>query len=383
MTESQLNDLTLPSLSPYASKIPSGERPAAQKIEIRHPDWRGFAQLSEKEIVFPTLGEDAGQYEFFNGTRDLIVDWRSFDKAHFILRNDIYFHESLIPDIDKHWLLSDSVEIVHPDWRGALRISADGSSVLYPAKLKGRCKLSNDKSVIVMKNEDRPEERFLLKAGLYFHESMLFDGLINRYLKGHQTSKLEIGCGENAKDGWFSTDLFPRIGSNDLPVARLNVSKNFPIVSETFDFIYSEHMIEHVSFSCGQNMLRECYRILKVGGKVRIATPSIGFLLRVISADCSAIEDTYKSWSVNTFVCEAPKVTSAFFLNNYFRNWGHVFIYDRETFRLALEMAGFQDVKECSINRSESEELQGLEDVERMPPGFLEIESMIFEASKL
>jgi predicted SAM-dependent methyltransferase len=46
-----------------------------------------------------------------------------------------------------------------------------------------------------------------------------------------------------------------------------------------FDYVFSEHMIEHVSYAEGLLMLRECLRVLKPGGRIRIATPSLEVLL--------------------------------------------------------------------------------------------------------
>jgi SAM-dependent methyltransferase len=60
-----------------------------------------------------------------------------------------------------------------------------------------------------------------------------------------------------------------------IPCMRLDASKTFEIPSESFDFVYSEHMIEHVSFEDGRNMLEECNRILRPFGVIRIVTPSI------------------------------------------------------------------------------------------------------------
>jgi hypothetical protein len=62
--------------------------------------------------------------------------------------------------------------------------------------------------------------------------------------------------------------------------------------------------------------------------------------------------------------------------------FGHQFIYDRATLAAALEEAGFTRVTWHPIMESDDPELRGLEHASRMPPGFLQLETMTAEAEK-
>jgi len=205
-----------------------------------------------------------------------------------------------------------------------------------------------------------------------------FDPRIKAYLAMADCPKLEIGSGANPKPGWLSTDLNPVRPE----VVSLDATKEFGMPSDAFDYIYSEHMIEHIDYSLGVDMLRECFRVMKPGGVIRIVTPSLGFLLRVISPDRGYLEEKYIKYSVETSCKFADRPTNAFFVNNFMRAWGHTFIYDRETLALALEEAGFRGATLCGFNESAHLELSNLEHLDRMPPGFLELESMVMEATK-
>jgi predicted SAM-dependent methyltransferase len=196
---------------------------------------------------------------------------------------------------------------------------------------------------------------------------------------GEGPHKLELGAGTVGKPGWLSTDI---LESPDAGIVGIDATKPFPFPDESFHYIYSEHMIEHIPLAAGQFMLRECYRTLKTGGVLRLVTPSLGFMLRVISPDPGLLERQYIKWAVRTFAPEAPAITNAVFFNNFVRNWGHTFIYDRETLSLILIESGFQLIKECRINESEHSALAFLENTERLPMGFLELESMIIEGTK-
>ena len=92
---------------------------------------------------------------------------------------------------------------------------------------------------------------------------------IAEYLNGPGLKKPQLGTSNNVLEGWLNTDI-------DLyhdPVVYLDATKRFPFDDNTFDYIASEHMIEHVEYEAAQVMLQECFRVLKPGGRVRIATP--------------------------------------------------------------------------------------------------------------
>jgi predicted SAM-dependent methyltransferase/glycosyltransferase involved in cell wall biosynthesis len=205
---------------------------------------------------------------------------------------------------------------------------------------------------------------------------------IDRYLATPGPHKLEIGAGPNGKAGWLATDLQACRSNSGGAVIALDATKRFPLPDNSFDRVYTEHMIEHIPFDDGLNMLGECHRVLKPGGVLRVVTPSILFLQRIISDQRSVLEQQYRNWAVKHCIIDPPAVTNAMFLNNFVRAWGHQFIYDHETLQLALRLAGFTVVKEFELNESDHEDLKNLECESRLPEGFLRLESMVFEAVK-
>jgi predicted SAM-dependent methyltransferase len=201
--------------------------------------------------------------------------------------------------------------------------------------------------------------------------------LLYTYLSGPRPHALQLGCGWNPRPGWLNTDMEAREG-----IVKLDVTKRFPLPDSCVDHVYSEHMIEHMPFEAGQHMLHECFRVLRTGGVVRTVTPSISFLIRLCLTDRTQLEDQYVAWSATSVVPPPPAPLAAFVFNNFVRNWGHQFIYDRPTLSLALMSAGFVDITECKVRESRHAMLRNLEDVSRLPPGFLELESMVLEATK-
>jgi len=129
---------------------------------------------------------------------------------------------------------------------------------------------------------------------------------IAAYLKAHRVKKLQLGTSNNILDGWLNTDVVPNHGS----VVYLDATRRFPFDDDTFDYIMSEHMIEHVEYQAAQIMLRECARVLKPGGRVRFATPDLQVLLALHSGEKTDAQKHYFDWAVERFLpgvqkCEA------------------------------------------------------------------------------
>jgi predicted SAM-dependent methyltransferase len=202
--------------------------------------------------------------------------------------------------------------------------------------------------------------------------------LIRKYVSSGELKKLHLGCGPNALPGWLNTDLH----SSD-EVAYLDLTETFPLKSDTFDYVFTEHVIEHIGYSQGIVMLREAYRVLRPGGKIRVVTPDFAFLIVLHSEDKSAICKAYISWANEQFLggC-APPYAEMHVINNFVRDWGHRFIYDEKSLTAALQTAGFIHAKKCQINESDDPIFQGLENETRMPHGFLRLESLVLEAIK-
>jgi predicted SAM-dependent methyltransferase len=202
--------------------------------------------------------------------------------------------------------------------------------------------------------------------------------IVEEYLKNNPVGKLQLGCGGNILPGWLNTDGQCNGWSHPQSV-KLDATQPFPISDSSFDYIYSEHMIEHITYLQGQAMLQECFRVLKPGGKIRISCPDFQFLIDLYTnpqpLHIEYIEKTKPVW--------APYPDPIFIFNNYVRDWGHKFIYNKQSMALSLEVAGFADITEHNIKESNDPNLANLEIESRMDPGFLQLETMTFEAIKL
>ena len=169
---------------------------------------------------------------------------------------------------------------------------------------------------------------------------------------------MQIGAGPNRLQGWLNTDYYV---CDRQPLVPLNATRPFPIPDAVFDYVFSEHLIEHLSYESGLSMLRECHRVLKPGGMVRVATPALETLLAIYSPDRTPIQDRYVRWASDQFVLQATENPACFVINNAFHNWGHQFLYDQPTLKRLLERAGFEAIVPQLPGESDDDNLRGIE----------------------
>lgn len=204
--------------------------------------------------------------------------------------------------------------------------------------------------------------------------------LIKRYLEDHQICKLQIGAGPTVLDGWLCTDISPRSDG----AVYLDATKRFPFQDGTFDYVYSEHMIEHIPWNEGLFMLQECRRVLKPGATIRVATPDLKVLLDLYAGTDEPMKERYVKWVTDRFLEGVNVYRPAFVINNAFENWGHQFLYDAELMTMALRDAGFDDIRQCAPGESDDPSLRAIESHGKSisDDEIAVFETMVFEAKR-
>jgi len=208
--------------------------------------------------------------------------------------------------------------------------------------------------------------------------------IISAYLREHSLRKLHLGAGGIVLDGWLNVDVAPQHPR----VAHLDAAAPWPLDAGGFDYVYSEHMLEHLDLGEQARMLGEALRVLKPGGILRTATPNFDVLI-ALPADRSPFADEYRRWSARTYfpeqltrLCDGAS-DDVFVLNNYFHNWGHKFIHNPRSLRLLLERTGFSNVRQLAVNQSDDPALGGLERHGTViPPEYNALETMVLEATR-
>jgi predicted SAM-dependent methyltransferase len=203
---------------------------------------------------------------------------------------------------------------------------------------------------------------------------------ISKYLRSSRDfAGLQIGAGPHQLSGWLKTDLAP----TNLMTAYLDAAKRFPVADETFDCVVAEHIIEHISYDEALRMLRECHRVLKKGGVVRISTPDIELTHRLMHRPLAPELQHYVSWSNGAFGHPDDIDSAIHVVNRLQHEWGHQFLYDADTLTGAFRRAGFADTTRCKPGMSDHSALVNVDSHStQIGTENNELESLIIEGIK-
>ncbi|MCC7145357.1 MAG: methyltransferase domain-containing protein [Phycisphaeraceae bacterium] len=90
------------------------------------------------------------------------------------------------------------------------------------------------------------------------------------------TKRLNLGCGHRFHPQWINMDLYPASPG----VIAHDLRKGIPLAEGECDAVYHSHVLEHLPPEEGRNLLRECWRVLKPGGIVRVVVPDLEGIAR-------------------------------------------------------------------------------------------------------
>ena len=179
--------------------------------------------------------------------------------------------------------------------------------------------------------------------------------LVGSYIANHQVRKLHLGAGPVHLPGWLNTDIEPEPGQ-----AYIDAADRYPLGDRAFRYVFSEHLIEHLDYEQGLAMLKESYRVLEPGGRVRIHTPNLAKFLALFDPNQPEAARQFLGAKHETFGLPRTVDPATYVLNVQMHAWGHQFLYTPKLLRKRLEEVGFKDVREVPLAESSDPALHGL-----------------------
>ncbi len=82
---------------------------------------------------------------------------------------------------------------------------------------------------------------------------------------------LNVGCGNKFHKDWVNVDMTS--SSTDVIVA--NLLKGIPFPDKSFDVVYHSQVLEHFPKEKAKNFIKECFRVLKPDGIIRVVVPDL------------------------------------------------------------------------------------------------------------
>lgn len=187
--------------------------------------------------------------------------------------------------------------------------------------------------------------------------------------------KVNLGSGTTCLDDWINIDnsfnarlakypplryLLFKIGIlpkkyYELPWSKhiqsimvRDVRKKLPFDDESIDFIYSSHLIEHLRKDEAESVLRECFRVLKRDGLIRLLVPDLELMARNYLKEVENIQNNEKKqeYLPSERFLEVLGIggrTRAPFILKIFSSGEHKWMYDQLSLTALLTSCGFVD----------------------------------------
>lgn len=164
---------------------------------------------------------------------------------------------------------------------------------------------------------------------------------------------LHVGAGHVRLDGWLNTDITPLC----CPL-YLNAMRHLPIRDNSVSYIFGEHFINYMPRQATQLFFKECFRVLKPSGVLRITTIDIEVLARVYISNPDRVRllnerNRQRGYQYNSYPIDI--------LNKTFFEDGNVCEYDTQTLQQMFNAAGFLNITRCKVGESPHTALSGIE----------------------
>lgn len=110
-----------------------------------------------------------------------------------------------------------------------------------------------------------------------------------KWFSGNPSLKLHLGCGEEYFEGFINIDgnILHKV---DL---WLDIRHGLPFCRGSVDCIYNSNFLEHFYIDECRHILKECLRVLKHGGGMRIIVPN---LKNAIHAYVNNLSNWFEDW---------------------------------------------------------------------------------------
>jgi predicted SAM-dependent methyltransferase len=147
---------------------------------------------------------------------------------------------------------------------------------------------------------------------------------------------------------------------------QLDIGAPLPFDDGSVDWVYAEHLIEHVPLPVAIRWLTEVRRILAPGGLLRITTPDLakyaeGYL--AAKGGGGGFFAKHRRRLRMMRVGPAMPERTAFMFNQIFYLYGHRWIYDLAELRYAVAEAGFAPdaLRECAFREGSRQDVAELD----------------------
>jgi SAM-dependent methyltransferase len=90
---------------------------------------------------------------------------------------------------------------------------------------------------------------------------------------------------------FLSNDRYRNLLKVDPQIIRWDLRKGIPFENETFNVVYSSMLLEHIPREIAPYLMKECHRVLKKGGIIRVVVPDLEYIVKFYVKALFALEN--------------------------------------------------------------------------------------------
>ena len=162
---------------------------------------------------------------------------------------------------------------------------------------------------------------------------------------------INLGSAAAGHSDWVNIDVSRQCKGLAFPY---DIRRGLPFRDGQVARIFAEHIIEHIEFREDlPRLMRECRRVLEVGGRLRIIVPDAE---RWLHAYVTGDPQEWNDLGFPKLPSDMP--TAMAMINHVFHQGGeHYFAYDYATLKWVLESAGFTTVSKMAYGVSQDQKI--------------------------
>lgn len=170
--------------------------------------------------------------------------------------------------------------------------------------------------------------------------------------------KLHLGCGRKIKPDWINIDNGKTFHNKKALDLSCNLARGIPFPALSADYIFHEHLIEHLNRKDGLIFTTECYRVLKKTGVLRIAYPDLEDAIQNYKTGYPDYE-----WYYAIYPKRRGLTPAEIFNFDLRENGEHRHLYDQADISKLLMRSGFaaENISFHAVSRSTHSALTGME----------------------
>lgn len=178
--------------------------------------------------------------------------------------------------------------------------------------------------------------------------------------------KYNLGCGTDFYPGYLNIGFWQHLGEGaiykDLNgthgtyMLNYDLRHGIPAEDNSLDLVYHSHLLEHLSYVDGISFMKECFRVLAPGARMRVLVPDLEIWINAyVNKNRFFFEEYRKVLDPQIYVPNASIFMGM--LHNHEHKCG----YDFESLTWLVEHVGFVDVKRTLYADSTLEDIQTIE----------------------